>query len=213
MFCMRRNLNRTGPLTVVLAAVVAVAAAPVATAKLPPGTTFEACGASGCTTATDEESLQLQLKLIEPAMEHGTVAAPSGAEAWIRVDLNAESTRGLGPLRRNFPVVFASDAGYIGVPGEQGSFRWVPLRAKQSAAYAQLADGVKRFPAQTLAELDPVSVARADPDAGVPPAEGDGETAPTLLLVLLAAAGLLTGGALVVRARRVRHRPAEGEPA
>jgi hypothetical protein len=198
-----------------LAALVAVLAAPLATAKLPPGTTFEACGASGCRTATEEESLQLQLKLIEPAIEHGTAVAPSGAEAWIRVDLNAESTRGLRPLLSSFPVVFASDAGSIGVPGEQGSYRWVPLRAKQSAAYAQLADGVRPFPAQTLAELDPASVADANPDAaGVPAAEGDGgETAPTLLTVLLAAVGLLTGGALVVRARRVRHRPAEGEPA
>jgi hypothetical protein len=210
MFRMRRNMKRTAALSVVLVAIVALLAAPLATGKLPPGTTFEACGASGCRTAPDEESLQLQLKLIEPAMEHGTVVAPSGAEAWIRADLNAESTRGLRPLLRNFPVVFAADAGYLGVPGEQGSYRWVPLRAKQSAAYAQLADGVRPFPAETLAELDPVSVARANPDAaGVPPAEGDGgETAPTLLILVLAAVGLPTGCALVVRARRVRRRPA-----
>jgi hypothetical protein len=203
-------MNRTAPLSVVLVALVAALAAPLATGKLPPGTTFEACGASGCRTATDEESLQLQLKLIEPAMEHGTVVAPSGAAAWIRVDLNAEPTRGLRPLLRNFPVVFASDADYIGVPGAQGTYRWVPLRAKQSAAYAQLADGVRPFPAQTLAELDPASVTRANPDAaGVPLAAGDGdEAAPTLLIVLLAAVGLLTCGALVLRARRVRHRPA-----
>jgi hypothetical protein len=208
-------MNRTATLSVVLGALVSAVVAPLASAKLPPGTTFEACGASGCRTATEEESHQLQLKLIEPAMEHGTVVAPSGAEPWIRVELNGQSTRGLRPLLRIFPVVLASDAGYIGVPGEQGIYRWVPLRAKQSAAYAQLADGVRPFPAQTLAELDPVSVAGANPDAAaVPAAEGDGgETAPTLLIILLAAVGLLIGGALVVRARRVRHRPAEGEPA
>jgi hypothetical protein len=208
-------MNRTVPLSVVLAALVALLAAPLAIAKLPPGTTFEACGQSGCNATADEESFRLQLKLIEPAMEHGTVVAPPGAEPWIRVDLKAESTRGLRPLLRDFPVVFAPDAGYIGVPSEQGTYRWVQLRAKQAEAYGQLADGVSPLPPQTLAELDPVTVARANPDAAaVSPAEGDGdETAPTPLVILLAAVGVVAGVGLAARTRHVRHRPAEGEPA
>ena len=118
-------------LPVVLAAFLGLIAAPAATAKLPPGTKFEACGASGCATDAGEQSVPLQLKLIEPTMEHGTVAAPSGAQAWIRVDLNLGAVRGLGALRRDFPVVFASGADYLGVP-EQGTYRWVPLRGGQS---------------------------------------------------------------------------------
>jgi hypothetical protein len=208
-------MNGTATLSVVLAGLVTLVAAPLAIAKLPPGTTFEACGESGCKTATDEESFQLQLKLIEPAMGHGTVVAPSGAEPWIRVDLNAESIPGLRPLLRNFPVVFAPDAGHIGVPGEQGTYRWVPLRAKQSEAYGQLADGVRPFPPQTLAELDPVSAARADPDpAQAVTAEGDdGEGAPAVLITLFAAVGLLVGIGLAARARRGRPGSAAGKPA
>jgi hypothetical protein len=206
------DMNRTATLSVVLAAFLALVTTPPAIAKLPPGTTFEACGASGCATAAGDESFALQLKLIEPTMEHGTVGAPSGAQAWIRVDLNLGSDRGLDSLRRNFPVVFASDAGYIGVPGEQGAYRWVPLRAEQSQAYAQVADGMRPFPPQTLTELDPVSVAQATPSAArMTPAGGEGM--PTPLIIGLAAVGLLAGVVVVARARRVRHRPTEGEPA
>jgi hypothetical protein len=200
-------------LSVVLAGLMALVAAPLAIAKLPPGTTFEGCGASGCNTTTDEETLQLQIKLIEPAMEHGTVVAPSGAEPWIRVDLNAESTRGLRSLLRNFPVVFASDAGYIGVPGEDGRHRWVQLRPKQSEAYGQLAAGVRPFPPETLAQLDPLAVARADPDPAASAEGDDGEGAPTVLIGLLVAVGLLVGVGLAARARRDRPDPAAGKPA
>jgi hypothetical protein len=211
MFC-KRNMNRPATLPVVLVAFLALVATPPAIAKLPPGTTFEACGASGCATATHEESVQLQLKLIEPTMEHGKVAAPSGAQAWIRVDLNLDSVRGLGSLRRSFPVVFAPDAGYIGVSGEQGTYRWVPLVGEWPLAYAQLAKGVSPFPPRTLADLDPVSVANATPSA-VGSAPAGGETMSTQLIILLAAVGLLAGVGVVARVRRVRHRPTEGEPA
>jgi hypothetical protein len=205
-------MNRTAALPVVLAAFLALVATPPAIAKLPPGTTFEACGASGCATATDEESVQLQLKLIEPTMEHGTVAAPSGTQAWIRVDLELDSVRGLGSLRRSFPVVFAPDAGYIGVPGEQGTYRWVRLVGEWPLAYAQLANGVSPFPPQPLADLDPVSVANATPSTvGSPPAGG--ETMSTPLIIGLVAVGLLAGVGVTARVRRVRHRPTEGEPA
>jgi hypothetical protein len=205
-------MNRTATLPVVLAAFLALVATPPAIAKLPPGTTFEACGASGCATATDKESVQLQLKLIEPTMEHGTVAAPSGAQAWIRVDLKLDSVRGLGSLRRSFPVVFAPDAGYIGVPGEQGTYRWVPLVGEWPLAYAQLANGVSPFPPQTLADLDPVSVANATPSAAERTPAG-GETMSTPLIIGLGAVGLLAGVGVIARVRRVRHRPTEGEPA
>jgi hypothetical protein len=205
-------MNRSLAIPVVLAALAALLAAPLSIAKLPPGTTFEACGASGCATATEQESLELQLKLLEPVMEHGTVVAPSGAQAWFRVDLNVEAIRGLGSLERSFPVVFASDAGHIGVPDEQGGYRWGPLRAKQLAAFAQLADGLHPFPAQTLGELDAVSVAPANPDAtaGTP---AESETTPTALIISLGAAGLLVGAIGAVRIRRARHRSAAGEPA
>jgi hypothetical protein len=205
-------MNRTATLPVVLAAFLALVATPPAIAKLPPGTTFEACGASGCATAAGDESFPLQLKLIEPTTEHGTVGAPSGAQAWIRVDLNLGSDRGLGSLRRDFPVVFAPDAGYVGVPGEQGTYRWVPLREDQSRAYAQVADGVSPFPPRTLADLDPVGVAQATPSAAERSPAG-GETMSAPLIILVAAVGLLAGVGVIARVRRVRHRPTEGEPA
>ena len=198
-------------LPVVLAAFLVLIAAPAATAKLPPGTTFEACGASGCATGAGEQSVPLQLRLIEPTMEDGTVAAPSGSQAWIRVDLNLGAVRGLGALRRDFPVVFASGPDYLGVP-EQGTYRWVPLRGDQSQAYGQLADRVSPFPPRTLADLDPVDVAHAAASAdGSTPAGG--ETMSTPLIIGLAAVGLLVGIGVVRRIRGVRHGPAEGEPA
>jgi hypothetical protein len=201
-------MKGTISLAVVLAALVALATAPLATAKLPPGTTFEACGQSGCNTATDEESFQLQLKLIEPAMEHGTVAAPSVSEPWIRIDLNAKPTRGMRPLLRSFPVVFARDAGYIGVPSEQGTYRWVQLRLDQADGYRRLADGVSPFAPRPLAELDPMTVARANPAAAEATPAGSEKT-PTALIISLVAAGLLVGaqtlGATVRRRRRRRR--------
>ena len=206
-------MRTKAPFPVVVPALVALAVAPSALAKLPPGTTFEACGASGCRTAGEEEGVRLRLRLIEPAIEHGDQGAPAGAEPWLRIDLgfgpnaSAADRHALGSLTSKFPVVFAPNAGYLGVPGEEGGYRWLPLRRRQLDAYEQLAHGVRPFPPEALGDLNPPTVAGAEPQNGATAAAEEEATqvAPIWLLSLLAG-GALRGVALATRARRVRGR-------
>jgi hypothetical protein len=161
-------MTRPALASVVLAVVTVFVAASPAVAKLPPGTAFEACGASGCRTATGEEALEVSLSLLEPTIEHGDAGAPSGAAAWIRVDISFPdrgkpgSPRWLRSIERRFPVIFVPDAESLGVPRGGDTYRWVSLRSPPARArsYTQVAEGVQPFPAQVLAVLDPVAVAR-----------------------------------------------------
>lgn len=216
-------MKSSARLALALAALAALVATPASSsAKLPPGTAFEACGASGCETASGDEGsevLRLQLKLIEPTMESGAAIPPSGTHAWVRVDVDLPPVRGADfrALERRFPVLFASDAGYLGVP-RKGGYRWVSLRASQIDAYAQLGEGVRPFSPATLAKLDPATVARAKPTSPVASTAGGDESdaTPTWLIASLAVAGSLAGFGLVLRARRATrraHRPAQDTPA
>jgi hypothetical protein len=204
-------MNRPTLLAVVVAGVVAVVAASSAVAKLPPDTAFEACGESGCRTVTVEQALDDSILLLEPTHEHGDVGAPAGAAPWIRVDIGIPADPGelwrpleLRSIERRFPAIFVPEADSVGVPRSDGAYRWVSLRSPVTRAYARLAEGVEPFPAQDLSGLDQVVVAGA---GGAPGQAGDDgrEAVPTVLIVGLAALGVLLVGGLAYRGRRLRH--------
>lgn len=206
---------RPALVSVVLVGVTACVAASPAGAKLPPGTAFEACGESGCSTATGDEAFDASIRLVEPTIEHGDAGAPAGAAAWIRVDIVFPADPGgpwtpgdLRPIERGFPVIFVPDAESLGVPGRDGAYRWVPTRPSVTRAYADVTEGVQPFPAQVLAELDPLAVARADTD-GASGSAGDGGEEPALLVVVVVAAiALLLAGGLAYRGSRLRRKEA-----
>jgi hypothetical protein len=208
-------MTRPALASVVLAVVTVFVAASPAVAKFPPGTAFEACGASGCRTATGEEALEVSLSLLEPTIEHGDAGAPSGAAAWIRVDISFPdrgrpgSPRWLRSIERRFPVIFVPDAESLGVPRGGDTYRWVSLRSPPARArsYTQVAEGVQPFAAQALAVLDPIAVARADPD-GASGSAGDGGEAMPALLIVGAAIALLLAGGLAYRGTHLGRREA-----
>lgn len=210
-------MRRPPLVSVALAVVTTCVAASPAVAKLPPGTAFEACGESGCVTATGDEAFDASIRLLEPTIEHGDVGAPAGAAAWIRVDIVFPADPGTGgtpaalrSIERGFPVVFVPGAESLGVPGEDGAYRWVPMRPSVTRAYADIAEGVQPFPTQTLAELHRLAVARAGTEgaSGSPDDRGDG--LPQWLMVGLAAATAVSlAGGLARAGIRLRHQRAQ----
>lgn len=197
-----------GGLVGIVALLVSVA---VASAKLPPGSTFEVCGESGCERLGAEEALDLQIRLIEPAIEHGSASPPTGERPWFRVNLllgDPLPGMTLGTLERRFPVVYSD--GYVGVPsGEEGGYRWIELSGRNLAAYERAVGDAEPFPAADLGGLTQRGVAAAAAEDG-PEAGSDPAGLPTWLLIALAAgAGLIGLGAL----HRLGHRPARHEPA
>jgi hypothetical protein len=179
-------MSRTTSVSLMLAAMVALVATPPATAKLPPGSRFKACGESGCKTATGAQTSQLELKLIEAAAEHGTPVPPVRAAPWTRVDLTLDAVKGgaearsrarrsLGWVLRSFPVVFLPGHRYIGVPASGGSYRWFRLRPLQIQAYNQLGGSVRPFPQRRLAGLNQSFVSRAKSDGTRATVGGDSE--------------------------------------
>ena len=208
-------MSRLALVSVVLAVVLACVAASHAVAKLPPGTAFEACGESACNTATGDEALDASVRLLEPTIEHGDAGAPAGAAPWIRVDIVFPADPGgpwtprvLGPIERGFPVIFVPGAESLGVPGGDGSYRWVPLRPSVTMAYTAVTEGVQPFPAQVLAELDPLAVAGANTDGSSGSADDGGEAAPVLVIAAVAAIALLLAGGLAFRGAHLRRREA-----
>jgi hypothetical protein len=207
-------MSRPALVSVALAVVTTCVATPPAVAKLPPGTAFEACGASGCITATGDEAFDASIRLLEPTIEHGDAGAPAGSAAWFRVDIVLPADPGAGwaprDLRstaRGFPVVFVSGAESLGVPGRDGAYRWVPMSPSVTRAYTDVTEGVQPFPAQVLAELDPLAVARADTDGPSGTAD-DGGDEPTLPIVVVAAIALLLAGGMAYRGSRLRRKEA-----
>jgi hypothetical protein len=181
-----------------------------AVAKLPPGATFEACGASGCKTASQDEAFALQLRLIEPTIDHGSRPAPTTDHAWARVDLKLGATNSemsLGLVRRDFPVVYAADL--LGVPRADNTYRWTKLDSRHLAAYDQLASAVSPFPPESLAALTPSGVERVEPGVTANPAS-DTEGFPVWMLAAIAVA---TGLAGLVGLRRMRRPSMRHEPA
>ena len=164
-------------------------------AKLPPGSTFEACGSSGCYAATQEDALALQLRLLQPTIDHGSRPAPTTDHAWVRVDLKLGATdpgMSLGSVKRAFPVVYAADL--LGVPRADNTYRWTKLDSKRLAAYEQLASAVSPFPPESLDELTPNAVARAEPGLAADPASAsEAEGFPVWVLVAIAVAAGLAG--------------------
>jgi hypothetical protein len=160
-------MTRTIALSVMLATCAAALVAP-AVAKLPPGSSFEVCGAAGCRTTTPEAVPELEIKVIEPTMEVGTLDAPSVASEWTVVDLTWGSADEDVDVTRRFPVVFAPEAGYIAVSASQGQLAWVRLRSSQARAYTQLTRGTEPLSSLQLAELDDETVADAQTGAEPP---------------------------------------------
>jgi hypothetical protein len=204
-------LRRAGSVFFVLGAFL-VLGAPAA-GKLPPGSTFTACGESGCATAGKKESFELELALITPPLIQHSREVPAGAATWFRVDLDLPRATpeggDFGDIRRRFPVAFVPDAEYLGVPNKGGAFGWVHLRPGQVDAYAQLTAGLQPFPEHDLARMNGAFVAQAE--GGGPAGDADADTGdgvPTSLIVALLAVGTLAGVAVIVRARHRRTRPA-----
>ena len=136
----------------VLAVATACVAGSPAAAKLPAGTAFEVCGESGCTTAKGDEAFDASIRLIEPTIEHGDAGAPAGALAWIRVDIlfptgpgGSWTPRDLRPIERGFPVIFVPGGESLGVPGRDGTYRWVPMRPSVTKAYAVKAEAAGQY--------------------------------------------------------------------
>jgi hypothetical protein len=183
---------------------------PAAVAKLPPGSTFEACGASGCMTTSKDETLALQVRLIEPTIDHGGRPAPTTDHAWVRVDLKlgaTDSGMSLGSVRRDFPVVYA--AGLLGVPRADNTYRWTKLDSRNSAAYDQLASAVSPFPPESLAALTPSGVERVEPGLTAnPPSDTEGFPVWILAAIIAVAAGLAGLAGLRRKSRpSMRHEP------
>lgn len=185
-------------------------------AKLPPGSTFEACGASGCKMANPDQALALQIRLIEPTMERSSGPAPTTDQAWVRIDLKlgaSDSATVLRSVKRAFPVVYAPDAGVLGVPRADNTYRWATLDLRRSVAYTELASAVAPFPPESLAALTPSGVARVDAGATPDPLAGpvsDAEGVPVWLLAVLAGAVGLGGllGLRLMSRISPRHEPA-----
>lgn len=158
--------------------------------KLPPGTTFEACGASGCATAAGGDALDSSVRLLEPTVEHGDVGAPAGSAEWFRVEMalppRSDRTGGssLRAIERRFPVVFAPDGASLGIPESSRSYRWVSMRPAAMKAYAELAEAVEPFPKRDLSDLDPRAVAREGGDAATARDEDRWVVLPALLVGL-----------------------------
>ena len=181
-----------------------------AVAKLPPGSTFKTCGASGCKTTSKDEALALQVRLIEPTIDHGSRPAPTTDHAWVRVDLKLGANdfgMSLGSVRRAFPVVYAADL--LGVPRADNTYRWTKLDSRNLAAYHQLASAVSPFPPQSLAALTPSGVERVKPGITANP-ESDTGGFPVWILAAVAVAAGLAGLVGLRRKSRpsVRHEPA-----
>jgi hypothetical protein len=183
-----------------------------AIAKLPPGSTFEACGASGCKAVSEAKSLALQIRLIESTMEHGSQPAPTTEHAWLRVDLKlgaADSGMTLGSVKRAFPVVYAADASLLGVPRADDTYRWTKLDARHLPAYYQLASGVTPFPPESLAALTPGGVERAEPGSTAPPASNTEGFPAWVGIAIAVVAGLAGLFGLRHKSRpSMRHKPA-----
>jgi hypothetical protein len=185
-----------------------------AAGKLPPGSTFTACGQSGCATAGKKESFELLGHLITPPLMQHVRDAPAGKATWFRValDLPRGAQRDGYQVRgvvRHFPLAFVPDAEYLGVPNTGGAFGWVHLRPGQVDAYAQLTAGLHPFPEHELASLDRAYLAHAQGGGTAAGADADtGDGVPAPLIVVLLAAGMITGVAVVVRARQRGARPA-----
>jgi len=171
-----------------------------ASAKLPPGTTFEVCGASGCKTVAAEDVLAH--RVIEPTFEHGDVGPPTRALPWTQVDIEFSvgrddgwTPRALRPLERGFPAIFVPQAETVGIPTSAGTFRWVSMSSVASGVYARLVAATEPFSAQSLSILNPYTASRAVADAIAARAsgsEGDrGELHPVLIVVPLALGALL----------------------
>lgn len=183
-----------------------------AVAKLPPGSTFEACGVSACKTASQAEGLELQLRLIESTMEHGSQPAPTTEHAWLRVDLKlgtADSGMSLGSVKRAFPVVYAADANLIAVPRADNTYRWMELDSRHQPAYEQLARGVTPFPSESIAALTPGAVEGVEPGSTAPTAS-DTEGFPVWVFIAIA---VVAGIAGLTGLRRMSHRSIYREPA
>jgi hypothetical protein len=181
-----------------------------AVAKLPPGSTFEACGASGCKTAGQDEAFALELRLIEPTIDHGDRPPPTTDHAWVRVDLKlgaTDSRMSLGSVRRDFPVVYAADL--LGVPRADNTYRWTKLDSSNSAAYDQLASAVSPFPPESLASLTPSSVERVEPGLTANPGSNT-DGFPIWILAVVAVAAGVAGLVGLRRKNRpsMRHEPA-----
>ena len=205
-------MSRPAFVSAVLVVATACVAAPPAAAKLPPGTAFEACGESGCIAATGDEAFDVSIRLLEPTIEHGDAGAPTGASAWIRVDILFPTDAGrqwgprhLRPIERGFPVIFVPGAESLGVPGRDGTYRWVPMRPSARKAYSDVTEGVQPFPAQMLAGLDRLAVARADADDGPGSAGDGGNEVPALLIVPAAAVVVFLAGGFAYGASRLRR--------
>lgn len=183
-----------------------------AVAKLPPGSTFEACGVSTCKVAGQAEGLALQLPLIESTMEHGSQPAPTTEHSWLRVDLKLgadQAGMSLGSVERAFPVVYAADANLIAVPRADNTYRWMELDSRHLPAYEQLASGVTPFPSESLAALTPDGVERAEPGSTGPPASNT-DGFPVWILIAIAVVAGIAGlvGLRRMSRHRMRHEPA-----
>jgi hypothetical protein len=204
-------MSRPAFVSIVLAALTACVAASPALAKLPRGTAFEACGESGCITATGDEAFDASIRLLEPTIEHGDVGPPADAAAWIRVDIVFPADLGAGwkpeflrPIERGFPVIFVPDGESLGVPTGDGAYRWVPMSPSSAKAYTNVTEGVQPFPAQVLADVDQLAVARADAD-GESGGTDDGEGDPALLIVVAGAIAVFLAGTLAYRGTHLRR--------
>jgi hypothetical protein len=206
-------MRRAVSVFLVLGALLALGASAVG--KLPPGSTFTACGESGCATAGKKESFELSGQLITPPLIQHVRDAPAGEATWFRVGLDVprgarEDGYNLRGFVRHFPVAFVPDEEYLGVPNREGAaFAWVHLRPGQVDAYTQLTAGLQPFPEHDLARMNAAFVAQAKGSGPRGDADADtGDGVPASLIVALLAVGTVAGVALVVRARHRRARPA-----
>jgi len=175
-------------------------AATPASAKLPPGTTFEVCGASGCKTVDGEDVLAH--RVIEPTFEHGDVGPPMGALPWIQIDIEFSvgrddgwPPRALRQFERGFPAIFVPQADTVGIPTSAGTFRWVAMNSVARAVYDRFVAATEPFPARSLSSLNPFAASRAVADATAasasPSGNDRGELLPLLFIVPVAIGALL----------------------
>jgi len=191
-------MRRSALLSVVVVVVVVFVASPSAVAKLPMGTSFEACGESGCRTTAGEDVYEGGFRLLEPTNEHGDAGAAEGSAAWTMVDIGFPdrgkpgSPAWLREIEREFPVIFVPGADTLGLPRKSSDeYRWVPVRPAAAMAYAQVTEGVQPFQAQVLAELDRVAVARAGTAGTSGSADDGGEPQPGPAIAVMAAVAVV----------------------
>jgi hypothetical protein len=162
------------------------------------------CGASGCRTVDDRDSLTA-------LAEGGPPTGPPKASGFYQVDLTG---RGDGE-RFTFTVAIVPEAGLMRGGTEAEGYTWMPVSADAVRQFRRMTRGIEPFPAAKLAGLDVrPPEARVD-EVVLPPEEpgSGGGGAPVWPWIVFGLPALGLVGLAIARLRRPRPSPGPPEPA